>query len=172
MSQEQMFHLFNPESGSAVGNAIINPLRAHPSDDNQKGTFFFLNNHNYSDTLNSPNYGNGIQIKLTCLIIYSKCLFQLNYVVCKAAGSGTRYVNNRAINSRSSTQIKSWYSFAQSLCCVLGMKNASLGKSQKIPNNMLVQVYFIVVFWCPSVLFYPDSKTLSNESIILLALML
>ena len=148
MSQGQMFRLFNPESGSAVGNAVINPLRAHPSDDNQKGTFF-LNNHNYGDTLNSPNYGNGIQIKFTCLIIYSKGLFQLNYVVCKAAGSGTRYVNNRAIISRSSTQINSWCSFAQSLCCVLGMKDASLGKSQKIPNNMLVQVYFTVVFWCP-----------------------
>lgn len=26
--------LFNPESSSAVGNAIINPLRAHHSDDN------------------------------------------------------------------------------------------------------------------------------------------
>lgn len=62
MSQQQMFGLFNPESGSAVGNAIINPLRAHPSDDNQEGTFF-LSNHNYSDTLNSPNYGNESHIK-------------------------------------------------------------------------------------------------------------
>lgn len=81
MSQQQMLGLFNPESSSAVGNAIINPLRAHtPQMIIRKE--LFLSIYNYSDTLNSLNYGNNFHIKFTCLIIYSKSLFQLNYVVC------------------------------------------------------------------------------------------